>query len=481
MRLVFLIAAAAAFQHVSAQADTRSRDNGATISGVVHDSTAHVPLQDALVQLVSGDFVRTATTDSSGTFVFREIPIGRYTIGFLHPVLDSIGIEGPAREISVETGSLLKIDLAVPSPARIRSAVCKSLGTADPSGVIIGTVRDATTDAPAPGVTVKGEWLEYVLNRAGMSRKLGQLAVTSSANGWYALCNVPNGGVVALAAAKGADSTGIVEIQMPNEGYVRRDIYIGTVTTEAADEVPQMKANSPSATDSRPRKRIHVGNGRISGKVVAAAGGIPLSNAQVTIVEGPSTRTNERGEFLLANAPKGTQMMEVRALGYYPHRRLINVISGAGPANVSLSTLKAVLDTVRIIAKQLPAGPDDGGFARRRRMGFGKFISPVDMARHPVINTADVFRRYPGMRVDAGKILMRGVFSSVQGQIGGESWCEASIFINGMNMSFMSIEDINDWVPPHLVAGIEVYSESNVPPQFQVGLSGCGSIVIWMK
>jgi hypothetical protein len=478
MRLVLMAVAAAAFQRVSAQADTTKTEIGATISGAVHDSVAHTPLRDALVQLVSGDFVRTATTDARGAFLFREIPMGRYTIGFLHPVLDSIGIEGPLRELTIDAKRAFIVNLAVPSPARIRSAICKSPATGDSGAVIIGIVRDASTDRVASGVGVRGEWLEYVLTRGGMSRRLGHRDVISAANGWYALCNVPNSGIVALTGSRGADTTGSVEVQIPSDGFARRDMYIGTLELERVDHLRQPKPVASGSISSRPQKRMRVGNGRVSGKVVSVAGGVPLINAQVAIVDGPATRTNDLGEFLLTNAPQGTQMIEVRALGYYPHRRQIDVISGAGPANISLSTLQAVLDTVKVIAKRLPAGPDDGGFARRRRMGFGKFISPADMARHPVINTADVFRRYPGMRTDAGKILMRGVFSS---QLGGESWCEASIFINGMNMSFMSIEDINDWVPPHLVAGIEVYSESNVPPQFQVGLSGCGSVVIWMK
>ena len=48
-------------------------------------------------------------------------------------------------------------------------------------------------------------------------------------------------------------------------------------------------------------------------------------------------------------------------------------------------------------------------------------------------------------------------------------------------MSFMDVNDINDWVHPDEVAGIEVYPEGTVPPQFQEGLSGCGSVVIWTK
>jgi len=450
--IVPLVTGIVASAFINAQAATSLRD-GATIRGAVYDSTAHAPLANATVQLVSGDLVRSAITDSTGSYVLTDIPVGRYTLGFIHPVLDSIGIDAPLRELTVEGIEALDVNLAIPSPGRIRFAICGNPTGADSSAVIIGTVRDAGTGAHATGVSVKGEWIEYSLNRTGMSRRLRHLVATTGENGWYALCNVPASGTVVLTASRSAHSTASVEVQIPTDRYVRREIYLGTSAT----------------------------SGRITGKVTSVAARLPIADAQVMIADGPATRTNERGEFVLANAPQGTRVIEVRAVGYYPHRSQVNIISGAPPANIALSTLKAVLDTVKIFAKRLPAGPDDGGFAQRRKTSMGRFVTPADMARFPVINTSDVFRRIPRLRSDGVKIQMRGAFNTNQGQLGGENWCNVSIFVNGHNMSFMSMEDINDWVHPDEVAGIEVYSEGTVPPQFQPGLNGCGSVVIWTK
>ena len=41
--------------------------------------------------------------------------------------------------------------------------------------------------------------------------------------------------------------------------------------------------------------------------------------------------------------------------------------------------------------------------------------------------------------------------------------------------------DIDGWLQPKDVAGIEIYSEATVPNEFQQMRSGCGSIVIWKK
>ena len=70
---------------------------GATVRGSVFDSLAHAPLPDALVQLVGDDLVspygHTVRSDSLGTFEFTDVPAGRYLLGFIHPMLDSLGIE----------------------------------------------------------------------------------------------------------------------------------------------------------------------------------------------------------------------------------------------------------------------------------------------------------------------------------------------------------------------------------------------------
>jgi hypothetical protein len=108
-----------------AQTDSVSLSGPATVRGVVRDSIANAALPNATVQLFAGNFIRTATTDSAGSFIVTGVPTGRYTIGFLHPLLDSIGIDSPLREINVVGPT--EIDLAIPSPSRIRQAICARL------------------------------------------------------------------------------------------------------------------------------------------------------------------------------------------------------------------------------------------------------------------------------------------------------------------------------------------------------------------
>ena len=45
----------------------------------------------------------------------------------------------------------------------------------------------------------------------------------------------------------------------------------------------------------------------------------------------------------------------------------------------------------------------------------------------------------------------------------------------------MSADELDDLVDPDGITGIEVYTISTAPPQFQTPLESCGSIVIWKR
>lgn len=459
-----------------ANAQDTTRRASASISGVVHDSIAQRPLAGALVQLVVvdgvTDFARTAVSDSVGRFTLGELPAGRYTLGFFHPLLDSLGVDAPLREVNVDGYRSVRADLAIPSPARLRAVICGPGSTRDSGAVLIGVVRDAHKDAPAAGVTVTGEWLELTFGRDGFVRRVPRLVATTGENGWFAMCNVPSGGTIALVASRGPDSTDLIEVQIPTLGFLRREMYLGSTRTVVITDTT--KRSDTVALRSR---RVHTGDGRLSGTAVSAEGSKPLPGAQVSITNGPQTRANERGEWTLADAPSGTRMLEVRAVGYYPERRPVNVIVGAAPIKVALSTLKAVLDTVRITASRLTNFQLSGFAERRRSSGAGRYLAAEDVMRHAPVVASDIFRVVPGIRIDRrsdgpSQIVMRGTF---------EEQCTPAVYLDGHYMREFTADDIDGLIIPDEIAGVEIYSVGTAPPQFQPGLSGCGSLVIWTQ
>jgi hypothetical protein len=476
MRLVsILLVVVLARPGVAQSRDSTQRAPGTTVSGIVHDSIGRLPLSGATVQLLAADslasIVRTTVSDSLGRFTLGDVPDGRYRLGFLHPMLDSLGVDPPLRAVHVDGRRPVRADLGIPSPARLRAAICGSGSAPDSGAVLVGVVRDARDRAPAAGVKVVGEWLELSLRAEGVVRRTPRLVATTGDNGWFAMCNVPRAGTMMLIASRDADSTDLVEVQVPADGFLRRELYLGgaRAVVVTGDTTPRADTLAPPLGSRR------TGDGRLSGKVVAAVGGRPVASALISISGGPQSRANDQGEWRLAGVPLGTRMLEVRAVGYYPERRAVDVVAGAPPIRTALSTMKAVLDTVRVTASR--QNRNMIGFAERRRSGVGRYLTPEDIARRQPVVTSDLFRMVPGLRVDRTpigdtEINMRGTFAER---------CSPAVYIDGNYMRILGAADIDDWVGPEEVAGIEIYAAGTVPQQFQPGLNGCGSIVIWTR
>ena len=463
-------------------ADTIHRVSGATVSGVVRDSIARLPLVGAVVQLVAAgnpaQLNRSAISDSLGRFTLTDVPDGRHMLGFFHPMLDSLGVDAPLREVYVNGGREVRADLAIPSAGRLRAAICGERSARDSGTVVVGIVRDARDGMPVGGAKVAGEWVEISFRRHGLVRRVPRVVATTGDNGWFAMCNVPSAGTIALIASRGADSTDLIEVRVPPGGFLRHELYLGSARSSLTEGAMR--------TDTH---RARTGNGILSGTIVTVAGGLPVAGAHVSITDGSETDANERGEWTLADAPAGTRMIDIRALGYYPVRRRVDVVSGAAPVLVALSTLKAVLDTVRVTASRLVG--DDGGFQERRRSGLGRYLTPDDIMRRQPSVVSDLFGMMPGLHMEYDtralnkRIVMRGAFGA----------CDPSIYINGMSMTdatadstrsgiatvTITADDLDTWMRPNDVTGIEVYSGDNVPPQYQQAMRGCGSILIWTK
>jgi Carboxypeptidase regulatory-like domain len=451
--------------------------SGASLSGIVFDSLAGKPLADAQVQLVNADSLsaaaRNATSDSLGRFSFATLPPGRYLLGFIHPVLDSIGVEAKPREVMVNATSVLRVDLAIPSARALRIGICGAAAVADSDALILGIVRRASDRVAVDSAVVTALWVEFVLERGRMTRSMARRAVTTQESGWFAICGAPSGGTISLATARGSDSTDALELEVPAAGFVRRDLYFGSARIALGDT-----SAKPADSLSLSRAPRLTGDGRLTGVVVASVGGRPLAGARVGILNGPQTRADDNGAWTLAGLPTGTRTLEVRAIAHYPVSMPVDVIEGAAPIRVALLTLKSVLDTVRVTASRGGSGKLLEFMQRKKSSGSGRFITSEDIASRNPIYTTDLFRSMPGIYLardqNGDEILVQrsNTFSSPT--------CRVSVYMNGMSLRNMSANDINGYVRPNDVIGIEVYTAAGAPPQFSEQ-NGCGSVVIWSR
>ena len=229
---------------------------------------------------------------------------------------------------------------------------------------------------------------------------------------------------------------------------------------------------------------------------MAAYGNRPLGGALVRIADGPTTVANARGEWTITDAPVGSRVLEVRAVGYYPARLPVDVVADAPPVTVSLVTFKAMLDTVRVTAARV-ADRMNSGFEDRRRSSAGTFLTDRDIARHGALFTSDIFRHVVGVRIGTAadtvmtimadvpealtpigvdaterRIIMRGI---------GAAWCIPDMYLDGAYFPNMDADALDSWVRPEHLRGIEVYTEATRPAAFHRARDGCGVILIWTK
>jgi len=436
-----------------------------TVSGTVRDTLTHRPVRDAIVQLVSADAdarkARSATTDTLGRYEFTDVAPGRYLIGFIHPLLDSLGIPPLASEVRVDTAGL-RVNLSTPVPSRVRSALC---GAASDSGAaIIGVVRN-TRHEPVGGTTVTAEWFEMSLGAGGqVSERTAKRSATSLANGRYFICGVPRAGTVFVSATGNGGSTDGGALEIGSNQLAHRDLFLPSSANETAS--------------------LH--------GVVAGPDGARIAGAMVGILGGPATRTDEHGAWSIPDAPGGTRILETRAIGYYPERTSVDVVDDAPPIHVTLPTLVSVLDTVRVNAERL-SRRQANGFDQRRRSGLGHYFTSADVDRlHPIVTT-DLLRQVPGVYVSrGGSATFRAArFGSVEGRqltMRGtfNDRCAPSVFVDGSYLSDLDADDINAFVVPEEIAAVEVYTSQPLPSEFSFGNIGrgpkqdfCGAIAIW--
>jgi hypothetical protein len=422
----------------------------AKIVGTVFDSTDARWLNGATIQLMDAanpSSIRTATAASNGRFTIDSIAAGTYLIGFFHSRLDQLGLEGPLYRVSVTTADDIDVALATPSAETVIARQCGPSDPQDPTGLHLGYVRAAADNQPVAGARVRAQYAEVTVGPRGVERRFPSRFGSTSDVGLFALCGVPRNAQVTARAYAGADSTGFIELRVPRNGLLVRDLMIGSTGK---------------------------GTGTVRGSV-KSINGQPLTSARIVLWGASGNGASSmNGQFTLQGVPTGTQMVEARAIGFQPTRIVVDVpATEEATADIALDILVPTVDTMRVRGARVSPGMAE--FETRRRTGFGNFIDENQLVQRAPMFMADIFRTVPGITIQSGqsaqgRVLMRGV--------SGGGPCVPAVFLNGMNIAIPD-GNLDAILNPQEVIGVEVYSRTaSVPPQFD-SRNGCGSLVIW--
>jgi hypothetical protein len=445
------------------------------VSGVAYDSVAMRPLAGAVVQAVrtaNAADSRSVAADSLGRFQLSGLTAGTWAVAALHPRLDTLGLDQVRSTVEVLASADAPLTVAVPAARRLARMLCgASTLPQDTSGYLVGTLRRATADrAPVAG-TVRVEWLELTITTMGFLRTRETRTAETGPDGRYLACGVPAGGVVQVSAVQGSDSSGVIALQMPYDGILQRDVYVGTSLPLRVAVDGAVLDSVGFGTDSLTVRR---GDGLLRGRLLGATGA-PLVDARVVVRDaGLQTRTDAAGRFSLAGLPTGSWNLDVRAVGHDPLTRPVDVLPNDSAAvSFTMSRLLA-LDTLRIRSRAVDfRAVRLAEFAERSKAGFGRFLGPEQLEQIQPLFFEDVLLRFPSLRLER----TRSGYVPTMRATGGSVRCVPRLYVDNVVMPNDGSTD--RYLTGAQVAAIEVYPGVFGPPQYMDFLSGCGSIVVW--
>lgn len=434
------------------------------VHGLAYDSLAHRPLGGATI--IVQNLNRATLTDSAGRFVLDSVPRGRHVLFLADSELDAVGLPTIVTGFEVAERPV-DVMVTVPSIRTLWRYLCATDSIGADSGIVFGTVRDADTDSLLAGMHVDLAWPVLELTDAKHVRvdRRSTMARADSA-GSYRACGVATEVNVQAQAGDDRSATGIVELMLASRPIARRDFLV-----------------------TRDRGRFRVVRGH-----VRSDAGRPIPSAMVIVDGEDSAVTDAGGRFTLGHVLGGTRWLRVRAAGYTPFERSVDVTRADAELALELRGI-VLLDTITVVARAVPRGMQE--FAERRRIGSGYSLQGEAIKRASTLES--VFRQFPSLivapRITFVSTVVNGTPVPFSGEMGDtpspgsfavymsrgamlSSYCLANLFIDGIESVW---DQIGSYKPEDIV-GIEVYPrQSQVPPRFQKISSGCGTVLVWTK
>ena len=213
--------------------------------------------------------------------------------------------------------------------------------------------------------------------------------------------------------------------------------------------------------------------GTVAGVVRARDSGTPISGAIIEIrTLGLRATSDSSGAFRIAGLEPGDVRLNLRALGFHAIVLVVNV------RRDTTSVVDVTIEPVPLPAAEIESGLRRGdermrGFYQRRDAGFGRFVTRADIDRREVMDTRDLLRGMPGVRLVGSRIQMASSMSSPR--------CMVQYFVDAIHVTGAPTDFLSQFRPRD-IEGMEVYrGPAETPPEFSRGGAECGVIVIWTR
>lgn len=239
-------------------------------------------------------------------------------------------------------------------------------------------------------------------------------------------------------------------------------------------------AGAPAAAQNQPPIRFT--------GVVRDPAGQPISYAQVALEKAGQRITDERGRFEVPIREKGRVPVEIRRIGFQPLRFSIELTADTA-ISVVMHPVATELTAVRIEADNIVKSLQVRGFYQRmeersKGLGSGHFITPEDIEARRVTRVTQYLEGIPGVRV-----VPLNDWTGRRFAILTNSRCPMTVYLNGSRLNRQARPGMENPEPPVIddtitqtsIGGIEVYTRSNAPNEYQSMAGTCGVVLLWSK
>lgn len=440
------------------------------VRGSVYDSVGRSPLAGAVVEIVMVDSARTgsagsgslasfvALTDSAGHFELTNVPTGLYAAAFQHHVLNALGIESPIAGLDLRKDSLVWLNLSIPGGSTVRRQICT--GKVE-DGLLTGYLLDAHGESPLKNATISIEWDELNVGGGKLKTSHQETKGVPNAAGHFSLCGIPLESPLTLrVSAKGFRDIE-TEIALPQAGVLSHDFRL---------------ASNDTAGSASIRARI-VGD---SGKALTNGRAMILSLGRLVPVDS--------GRITIGAIPRGTWVVEVRAIGYQRAVVLLDADEAPMPAaTIHMERSPQVLEAVSIVANASTADRKTlAAVDQRIRAGSGTLILAGDLSLRNALYATDGLSYARGFRRTGSEVQARPFSQGISMQscrslefpkIGTKTLV---VYLDGVRVPF-GLQGVNDMVRPEEILAIEAYPDVISAPGIWKTNDACAVVAFWTK
>lgn len=473
----------------TASGEVLARATGATLYGVVEDSTTGDPLERARVEVLPTGLRTTAGVD--GVYRLGGLPTGTFGVRVTHPDLELLGGEPVDREVRLEAGRATRLAVT-PSLSELARRRCAEAGDFTDPVVLYGRVRDPVDARAVPGALVR------VFTGKGEAR------VVSDSAGGYAAC-LEREDSVAVAAVAAPDvflaghSLELKAVELGRRLVARRDLDLDP----DALAVLRASATGDPLLDYRVPHRGRSWSNSLNGTVIRHADGRPVSGATVVVrsvddgLPLHSSVTNQEGRFRFMHPDLQTREFEL-TVEHVAYGRISDVVEFPPAEQLDLEVVltERPVDIAPIVVTERRRGfLVDVGFYERVARGAGLFIQRDEIERSVPGRITDLLQGRSGWIVVTapdGKEDIR-----ITGPTAPEGRCQPAIWLDGTlaraggeartsgaasGGAVVAQPQLSELLAPDEVEAIELYQgEAEMPVEYGGTDAACGVVLIWTR